>query len=350
MLTTNPSRKMAVQGHTDDRGSSEYNLALGQRRAEAVVKSLTLLGVEADPGRGGELRQGASGGAGRERGSVGQEPPRRADGRPVRATLALLRGAGAAALAACAFAVALPAQAGIFDDDEARRAILDLRKQLEQSNEQARARQAEQMAVMNDSIDQLKRSLLDLNSQIETQRADNAKLRGQIEELDAQRRRAAAEADRHPAGRRRPHPQDRAAEGHGRRPRVHASTRRRSASTTTPWPAFAAASSTAPPSGFAALLKRFPATGYRDSALFWLGNAQYALRQYKEAIASFRSPRRRARRRARARPRRCSPIANCQAELKDTSRGAARRSTSCSRPIRSRRPRRPGKERLASLK
>jgi peptidoglycan-associated lipoprotein len=38
--------KMAVEGHTDDRGSSEYNLALGQRRAEAVVKSLTLLGAD----------------------------------------------------------------------------------------------------------------------------------------------------------------------------------------------------------------------------------------------------------------------------------------------------------------
>jgi peptidoglycan-associated lipoprotein len=37
---------MAVEGHTDDRGSSEYNLALGQRRAEAVVKSLTLLGAD----------------------------------------------------------------------------------------------------------------------------------------------------------------------------------------------------------------------------------------------------------------------------------------------------------------
>src|SRR4051812_35979688 len=46
VLTTNPNRHMAVQGHTDDRGSSEYNLALGQRRAEAVVKSLTLLGVK----------------------------------------------------------------------------------------------------------------------------------------------------------------------------------------------------------------------------------------------------------------------------------------------------------------
>jgi peptidoglycan-associated lipoprotein len=45
-LSTNRKMHMAVEGHTDDRGSSEYNLALGQRRAEAVVKSLTLLGAD----------------------------------------------------------------------------------------------------------------------------------------------------------------------------------------------------------------------------------------------------------------------------------------------------------------
>ena len=45
-LTANRKSKMAVEGHTDERGSSEYNLALGQSRAEAVVKSLTLLGAE----------------------------------------------------------------------------------------------------------------------------------------------------------------------------------------------------------------------------------------------------------------------------------------------------------------
>ena len=45
-LLRDPKEHMAVQGHTDDRGSSEYNLALGQRRADAVVSSLTLLGAK----------------------------------------------------------------------------------------------------------------------------------------------------------------------------------------------------------------------------------------------------------------------------------------------------------------
>lgn len=38
-------RRIVVEGHTDERGGREYNLALGQKRAEAVVKSLELLGV-----------------------------------------------------------------------------------------------------------------------------------------------------------------------------------------------------------------------------------------------------------------------------------------------------------------
>jgi len=44
-LTTNKQRKILIQGNTDERGGSEYNLALGQKRAEAVRKSMSLLGV-----------------------------------------------------------------------------------------------------------------------------------------------------------------------------------------------------------------------------------------------------------------------------------------------------------------
>jgi peptidoglycan-associated lipoprotein len=45
LLNANRSRKMIVEGHTDERGGREYNLALGQKRAEAVARSLTLLGA-----------------------------------------------------------------------------------------------------------------------------------------------------------------------------------------------------------------------------------------------------------------------------------------------------------------
>jgi len=44
-LAANRSKRMVLEGHTDERGGSEYNLALGQKRAEAVLKSLVLLGV-----------------------------------------------------------------------------------------------------------------------------------------------------------------------------------------------------------------------------------------------------------------------------------------------------------------
>lgn len=38
-------KRLRIEGHTDERGGREYNLALGQKRAEAVVRSLVLLGV-----------------------------------------------------------------------------------------------------------------------------------------------------------------------------------------------------------------------------------------------------------------------------------------------------------------
>ena len=44
-LKSNPSRHIVIEGHTDERGGREYNLALGQRRSEAVRRALGLLGV-----------------------------------------------------------------------------------------------------------------------------------------------------------------------------------------------------------------------------------------------------------------------------------------------------------------
>lgn len=44
-LTNNNARKIVIQGNTDDRGGSEYNLALGQKRADTVRNTMALLGV-----------------------------------------------------------------------------------------------------------------------------------------------------------------------------------------------------------------------------------------------------------------------------------------------------------------
>jgi len=45
VLAANKGKRMVVEGHTDERGGREYNLALGQKRAEAVTRALVLLGV-----------------------------------------------------------------------------------------------------------------------------------------------------------------------------------------------------------------------------------------------------------------------------------------------------------------
>jgi peptidoglycan-associated lipoprotein len=47
-LVANRGNRLTIEGHTDERGGREYNLALGQKRAEAVVRSLVLLGARED--------------------------------------------------------------------------------------------------------------------------------------------------------------------------------------------------------------------------------------------------------------------------------------------------------------
>ena len=71
---------------------------------------------------------------------------------------------------------------------------------------------------------------------------------------------------------------------------------------------------------FSAFLKQYPGSGYQHSVRFWLGNAQYATRDYKDAIQNFRALLAAAPQHARA-PEAALSIANCQIELKET-RGA----------------------------
>jgi peptidoglycan-associated lipoprotein len=45
-LKANPTARLTIEGNADEQGSREYNLALGQRRAESVTKMLTLMGAK----------------------------------------------------------------------------------------------------------------------------------------------------------------------------------------------------------------------------------------------------------------------------------------------------------------
>jgi peptidoglycan-associated lipoprotein len=46
ILKTNPGIKIQIEGHCDERGTVEYNLALGQKRADSVMKYFTLMGID----------------------------------------------------------------------------------------------------------------------------------------------------------------------------------------------------------------------------------------------------------------------------------------------------------------
>ena len=202
-------------------------------------------------------------------------------------------------------------RAGLFDDDEARRAILDIRQRIDQANERQRSGQQQQ----SEQIEQLKRSLLDLNNQLEQLRGDNAKLRGQNEELtrivsEVQRKQKDLQSgvdDRM----RKFEPQKVSVDG--KEFSADPDEKRQ----------YDEAMELLRKSDFGgtvnalnAFRKRYPASGYNDSALFWLGNAQYGVRQYKEAITSFRSLVSAAPDHPKS-PEALLAIANCQAELKD---------------------------------
>lgn len=222
----------------------------------------------------------------------------------------------ARALAAAAFCVAgLPAaQAAIFEDDEARRAILEMRQRVD-SMQLSQQRAAEETRRLADENSQLRRSLLDLQGQIETLRTEQSNLRGQNEQL----LRDAAELQRRQkdiaqgvdARLKQFEPLKVAVDGQEfqadpaeKRDFEAALAVFRSGK----FPDAAAA--------FSAFVRQYPRSGYVPSARFWLGNAQYATREYKEAIGNFKAMLADAPNHARA-PEAALSIANCQIELKD---------------------------------
>jgi tol-pal system protein YbgF len=253
----------------------------------------------------------------------------------------LVRGCMAAGLAAALFAPA--AHAGLFDDDEARKAILDIRQRIDQGNQQASARSAE----LAEQITQLKRSLLDLNTQIELMRGEMARMRGQDEQVA----RDVAELQRR---------QKDVVQGVEERIRklepvkvslddkeflVDPEEKRQYDE------AFALIRKgdfVTAGSSLAAFQRRYPVSGYSESVLFWLGNAQYAKREYKDAITSFRSLLSMRPEHPKA-PEALLSIANCQIELKDP-KGARKTIGELVQTYPKSEAAQAGRERLASLK
>ncbi len=233
------------------------------------------------------------------------------------------RGAVAAALAVVWLA---PAHAGLFDDEEARKAILDLRQRVDQTNDQSRSRDADlatQMTALTtalttsltEQLTQLRRSLLDLNNELELLRGENAKLRGNNEQVSrdlAELQRAQKDIKQGIDERiRQMEPKKVAVDGVEFQVEPEEKRLYDAAMAQIRASDFVAASSS-----LAAFQQRYPSSGYNESVLYWLGNSQYARRDCKLAMTSFGRLIAIAPTHLRA-PEAMLSIANCQSELKD---------------------------------
>ena len=233
-----------------------------------------------------------------------------------------------------------PASAALFEDDEARRAILDLRQRVEGNRRAleslvsdalaaAAADQRRQLEEQRKLLDEqrrlsdelnatMRRGLFELAGQIEALRGEIARLRGQDEQLardiaEVQRRQKdLAEVSMKVNERLRQfEPVKVTLDGREFLAEPNEKTEYEAAIAVFRKSEFAPARL-----ALTDFLRRFPTSGYRVSALYWLGNAQYATREYKDAISSFRAFLVADPDHARA-PDALLAVANCQIELKD---------------------------------
>jgi tol-pal system protein YbgF len=187
--------------------------------------------------------------------------------------------------------------AGLFEDDEARRAILDLRQKVDKQNE---------------SMQQLQRALLEQQNQFEAMRSELANLRGEKEQLTQDLKRQQDSAKVVSERLRKFEPSKVTLDGVEFMAEPAETKAYEDALAVFRQGDFATAANV-----FSDFTRRYPRSGYGVAALFWLGNAQYANRDYKEAIKNFSALLARAPDHARA-PESLLSVANCQLELKDT--------------------------------
>ena len=236
------------------------------------------------------------------------------------------------AIAAALIGASCGAQAALFEDDEARRAILDLRQRVETMRERSTEENA-----------QLRRSMLELQNQLEAMRGELQRMTGRNEELnkalsDLQQKQKDVDERM-----KKNEPAKVSVDG-----REFTADPKEKADFDAALGVFRSGQFAQSQTAFADFVKRYPQSGYNPSALFWLGNAQYATRNYTEAIANFRSMLSLAPDHAKA-PEAVLSIANCQIELKDT-KGARRTLEDLVKAYPSSEAAQAGKERLARIK
>jgi tol-pal system protein YbgF len=204
------------------------------------------------------------------------------------------------------------ANAGIFEDEEARKAILDLRQKVESFRKESDQKFGDQAKQHSDEISQLRRSLLELQNQLEASNAEIANLRGQDEQLRRQHLDVSKSLDERL---RKVEPTKVSMDG-----LEFLAEAAEKKSFETALAVFRKGDFAEAQTAFNDFLNRNPQSGYVPAAIFWVGNAQFISKDYKGALQSFRKLVAQAPTYQRI-PEAQLAMANCQLELKDT-RGA----------------------------
>jgi tol-pal system protein YbgF len=183
-----------------------------------------------------------------------------------------LRAGAALCLAGSAF-VALPAHAGLFDDDEARRAVLDLRTQS--------ANMASQLAAAQRTILDQSARLDQLSQQVDTLRGENEDLTNRLTTLERQQKDSYADLD---TRLKKFEPQQQTVDGvqgmvqPGETDAFNAASQQ-----------FRSGDFKGAAASFRAFIDKYPQSPYQPTAQYWLGNAQYALRDYRGSTATWQN-------------------------------------------------------------
>ncbi|TXT35738.1 MAG: hypothetical protein FD135_4727 [Comamonadaceae bacterium] len=243
----------------------------------------------------------------------------------------------------CGIWGATASQAALFEDDEARKAILDLRQRVEtirQEAEQSRKFSADENAALGKSLLDLQRQIELLKTELSTQRGVNEKLMRDLADTQRSQKDYVQLVN------------DRFTKFEPVKVQVDGleflAEQAEKRDFENALGVFRKGDFVTAQNLFVSFVGRYPVSKYVSSALFWLGNAQYASRDYKEAIINFRALIARDPDHLRT-PEAVLSVANCQLELKD-SKGARKTLTDLIKAYPQSEAAVAAKERLTTLK